>query len=1023
MIKKLLVPDIGDFEKVEVIEILVKSGDKISLNDPVITIESDKSSVEIPSIFEGKIETINVKIGDKVSKDDLVLTISTEDKNNEVQKKAIIPKDTENIIEEAEKTLSVEKEVQEKTLSIEKEKVDKPIIIAEEKNNLSSINSDIDPIETREWIDSLSSVLENDGSNRAQFLIKQLIEHSYRQGSDLVLSRNTPYINTIPPEKEFKSPGDQNLERKIRSLIRWNAAAMVVRANKKFPELGGHIGTFASAATLYDVGMNHFWRAKNNKFGGDLIYFQGHSAPGMYARAFLEGRLNEKQLDSFRQEVKADGLSSYPHPWLMPKFWQFPTVSMGLGPMLAIYQARFMKYLINRKLIEDQNRKVWAFLGDGEMDEPESLGAIGLAAREKLDNLIFVINCNLQRLDGPVRGNGKIIQELEGIFRGAGWNVIKVIWGSYWDQLLAKDKTGHLIKIMNETVDGEYQAYKARNGLYVREKFFGKYPETLKLVSNLSDKDIWRLNRGGHDPHKVYSAYTEASQNKGSPTVIIAKTIKGYGMGKTGESVNTTHQQKKMGIEDLMYYRDRFDVPLTNKQVEEIQYFRPKENSEEIKYLKERRIKLGGFIPERTTYAKPIKAPPKDIFDFLKESTGKKEMSTTMALVRLLTNLLRDKNVSPRLVPIIPDEARTFGMEGFFKKIGIYAHEGQKYEPEDSENLFSYREDKKGQVLQEGINEAGSMSSWIAAGTAYSNHDIEMIPIYLFYSMFGFQRTGDFNWAAGDSQARGFLIGATAGRTTLAGEGLQHQDGHSHLLASTIPNCISYDPTFAYELAVIFRDGLKRMHEKKENVFYYITTMNENYTHPAMPKDKNCEEGILKGMYKIKEYSKYNKTKIQLMGSGTILREVMKCAEILQKDYQIDSEVWSVTSFSELSRDGVETERFNLLNPDKPQKFSYVEECLGKKEGPILAASDYIRTHSDQIRPFIKKSFYSLGTDGFGRSDTRENLRKFFEVDSEHLVTYALSILAKEQLIPSKHVKDAIKKYNIDSDKPIPTKL
>ena len=1023
MIKKLLVPDIGDFEKVEVIEILVKSGDKISLNDPVITIESDKSSVEIPSIFEGKIETINVKIGDKVSKDDLVLTISTEDKNNEVQKKAIIPKDTENIIEEAEKTLSVEKEVQEKTLSIEKEKVDKPIIIAEEKNNLSSINSDIDPIETREWIDSLSSVLENDGSNRAQFLIKQLIEHSYRQGSDLVLSRNTPYINTIPPEKEFKSPGDQNLERKIRSLIRWNAAAMVVRANKKFPELGGHIGTFASAATLYDVGMNHFWRAKNNKFGGDLIYFQGHSAPGMYARAFLEGRLNEKQLDSFRQEVKADGLSSYPHPWLMPKFWQFPTVSMGLGPMLAIYQARFMKYLINRKLIEDQNRKVWAFLGDGEMDEPESLGAIGLAAREKLDNLIFVINCNLQRLDGPVRGNGKIIQELEGIFRGAGWNVIKVIWGSYWDQLLAKDKTGHLIKIMNETVDGEYQAYKARNGLYVREKFFGKYPETLKLVSNLSDKDIWRLNRGGHDPHKVYSAYTEASQNKGSPTVIIAKTIKGYGMGKTGESVNTTHQQKKMGIEDLMYYRDRFDVPLTNKQVEEIQYFRPKENSEEIKYLKERRIKLGGFIPERNTYAKPIKAPPKDIFDFLKESTGKKEMSTTMALVRLLTNLLRDKNVSPRLVPIIPDEARTFGMEGFFKKIGIYAHEGQKYEPEDSENLFSYREDKKGQVLQEGINEAGSMSSWIAAGTAYSNHDIEMIPIYLFYSMFGFQRTGDFNWAAGDSQARGFLIGATAGRTTLAGEGLQHQDGHSHLLASTIPNCISYDPTFAYELAVIFRDGLKRMHEKKENVFYYITTMNENYTHPAMPKDKNCEEGILKGMYKIREYNKYNKTKIQLMGSGTILREVIKCAEILQKDYQIDSEVWSVTSFSELSRDGVETERFNLLNPDKPQKFSYVEECLGKKEGPILAASDYIRTHSDQIRPFIKKSFYSLGTDGFGRSDTRENLRKFFEVDSEHLVTYALSILAKEQLIPSKHVKDAIKKYNIDSDKPIPTKL
>ena len=749
MNKTLLVPDIGDFEKVEVIEILVKKGDKVSINDPVITIESDKSSVEIPSTLEGIIDSINVKIGDKVSKDDLVLTVNVETKNNDkknkVEQKEKIPKDTESIIEEAEKTLIKEKD-----------ELDAPIKIAEDKDNFRESAGDIDPIETKEWIDSLSSILETDGGKRAQFLIKQLIEHSYKQGSDLVLSRNTPYINTITPDKEVKSPGDQNIERKIRSLIRWNAAAMVVRANKKFPELGGHIGTFASAATLYDVGMNHFWRGKNNKFGGDLIYFQGHSAPGMYARAFLEGRLNEKQLDGFRQEVEKGGLSSYPHPWLMPKFWQFPTVSMGLGPMLAIYQARFMKYLINRGLIKDQQRKVWAFLGDGEMDEPESLGAIGLAAREKLDNLIFVVNCNLQRLDGPVRGNGKIIQELEGIFRGAGWNVIKVIWGSYWDPLLAKDKSGQLVKIMNETVDGEYQAYKARNGLYVRKNFFGKHPETEKLVSTLSDKDIWRLNRGGHDPHKVYSAYNEASKNTGSPTVIIAKTIKGYGMGKTGESVNTSHQQKKLGVEDLMYYRDRFDVPLTDNQVQDIQYFRPDENSEEIKYLKDRRIKLGGFIPERTSYAKPVKAPPKDIFDFLKESTGKKEMSTTMALVRLLTNLLRDKNVSPRLVPIIPDEARTFGMEGFFKKIGIYAHEGQKYEPEDSENLFSYREDKKGQVLEEGINEAGSMSSWIAAGTAYSNHDIEMIPIYLFYSMFGFQRTGDFNWAAGDSQARGF---------------------------------------------------------------------------------------------------------------------------------------------------------------------------------------------------------------------------------------------------------------------------
>jgi len=1018
MNQKLLVPDIGDFKEVEVIEILVKSGDNIKANDPVVTIESDKSSVEVPSTIQGTVESVNVKIGDKVSKGDLLISISSSKEN--ISEK-IVPKDTESIIVEAESVLKKETQVQ---VNKTENKIKKEPAHKEQKKIIQVINeNDIDPLETQEWLESLSSVLETDGNQRAQFLIKQLIEHSYKEGSDLVLSRNTPYINTISPENEKKSPGDQNIERRIRSLIRWNAAAMVVRANKKFPELGGHIGTFASAATLYDVGMNHFWRAKNNKFGGDLVYFQGHSAPGMYARAFLEGRLTEKQLDNFRQEVKPGGLSSYPHPWLMPNFWQFPTVSMGLGSMLAIYQARYMKYLINRGLIKDEGRKVWAFLGDGEMDEPESLGAIGLAAREKLDNLIFVVNCNLQRLDGPVRGNGKIIQELEGIFRGAGWSVIKVIWGSYWDPLIANDKTGHLIKIMNETVDGEYQAFKARNGLYVREKFFGKYPETKELVSSLSDKDIWRLNRGGHDPHKVYAAYDKASKNTGSPTVIIAKTIKGYGMGKTGESVNTTHQQKKMDVDDLLYYRDRFDVPLTDKQVQDIQYFKPKDNSSEIRYLKERRIKLGGFIPERTTYAKPIKAPPKDIFDFMKVSTGEKKMSTTMALVRLLTNLLRDKNVAPRLVPIIPDEARTFGMEGFFKKIGIYAHEGQKYEPEDSEQLSSYREDKKGQVLEEGINEAGSMSSWIAAGTAYTNHDIEMIPIYLFYSMFGFQRIGDFAWAAGDSQARGFLIGATSGRTTLAGEGLQHQDGHSHVLASTIPNCVSYDPTFAYELAVIFREGLKRMHEKKENIFYYITTMNENYPHPAMPKDKSCEEGILKGMYKIKEFNNYKKTKIQLLGSGAILREMLAGAEILQNEYQIDSEIWSVTSFNELGRDGMEAVRFNLLNPDKKQKMPYVEKCLKKKEGPVLAASDYMRTHSDQIRPYTKKSFYSLGTDGFGRSDTRENLRKFFEVDKEHIVTYALSILSKEQLIASKYAKEAIKKYNIKTDKPMPTKL
>ncbi len=1012
MTEKLLVPDIGDFENVEVIELLVAEGQEIKINDPVVTIESDKSSVEIPSTFSGKVENIEVKVGDKVSKGDLLLNISSPSKK--LSKLEEVPKNTENLILEAENSLKKNKEQEKQIPELEKEKPSKIEVVNE---------GDIDPLETLEWIDSLSDVIEKDGNHRAHYLIKELINKAYMEGANIPYTQNTPYINTIPVSEEKKSNGDQNIERRIRSLIRWNAAAMVVRANKKFPELGGHIGTFASAATLYDVGMNHFWRAKNNKFGGDLIYFQGHSAPGMYARAFLEGRLNEKQLDSFRQEVKPGGLSSYPHPWLMPNFWQFPTVSMGLGPMLAIYQARYMKYLINRGLIKDEGRKVWSFLGDGEMDEPESLGAIGLAARENLDNLIFVINCNLQRLDGPVRGNGKIIQELEGIFRGAGWNVIKVIWGSYWDSLLANDKTGHLIKTMNETVDGEYQAMKARDGAYVREKFFGKYPETSELVSSLSDRDIWRLNRGGHDPHKVFAAYDKASKNVGSPTVVIAKTIKGYGMGKSGESVNTTHQTKKLDVEDLMYYRDRFDVPLTDKQVKNIEYYKPDQNSPEIRYIKERRLQLGGFIPERTAYAKPIKAPPKDIFANMKVSTGEKEMSTTMALVRMLTNLLRDKNVASRLVPIIPDEARTFGMEGFFQKIGIYAHEGQKYEPEDSAQLSSYKEEKSGQVLEEGINEAGAMSSWIAAGTSYTNHDIEMIPIYLFYSMFGFQRIGDFAWAGADSQSRGFLIGATAGRTTLAGEGLQHQDGHSHLMASTIPNCISYDPTFHYELAVIFREGLRRMHEKKENIFYYITTMNENYPHPEMPKDNSCEEGILKGMYKIKEFNKYKKTKIQFLGSGTILREMIAGAEILQNEYQIDSEIWSVTSFNELRRDGLEVERYNLLNPDKDPKKSYVEKCLGNAEGPILAASDYMRMNSDQIRPYVNKSFYSLGTDGFGRSDTRKELRKFFEVDKEHITTYGLSILAKEQLIASKYAKEAIKKYKIDTDKPMPTKL
>ncbi len=743
----------------------------------------------------------------------------------------------------------------------------------------------------------------------------------------------------------------------------------------------------------------------------------------MYARAFLEGRINEKELDHFRQEVKPGGLSSYPHPWLMPKFWQFPTVSMGLGPIMSIYQARFNKYLINRGLLKDEGRKIWCFLGDGETDEPESLGAIGLAAREKLDNLIFVVNCNLQRLDGPVRGNGKIIQELEGIFRGAGWNVIKVIWGSYWDQLLAKDKSGLLIKRMGEAVDGEYQAFKAKGGAYVRERFFGKYKELLDLVSQMTDRDIWKLNRGGHDPHKVYAAYHSAMKNKGTPTVILAKTIKGYGMGKSGESMNTTHQQKKLDEQDLLYFRDRFDVPLTDEQVKNIEYYKPKENSPELKYLKECRIKLGGFVPERSSFAKAIKTPPPDIFAKMKQSTGEKEMSTTMVLVRMLTNLMRDKNVAPRLVPIIPDEARTFGMEGLFQKIGIYAHEGQKYEPVDSEQLSSYREDIKGQVLEEGITEAGAISSWIAAGTSYANHDISMIPIYIFYSMFGFQRTGDFVWAAGDNQTRGFLIGATAGRTTLSGEGLQHGDGHSHIMSSVVPNCISYDPTFSYELAVIFREGLRRMYEKRENIFYYITTMNENYSHPEIPKEKNIEEDILKGMYKFKEFNKNKKTKIQLLGSGTILREIIAAAEILEKDYKIDSDVWSVTSYNELRKEAIEIERYNLLNPDKTNKQSHIEKCLSSTEGPIVSASDYIRLNSDQIRPFTRKSFYSFGTDGYGRSDTRKNLRKFFEVDKEHIVAYSLSVLAKEQLIPSKYAKEAIKKYNIDPNKTIPTKL
>jgi pyruvate dehydrogenase E1 component len=1008
MSQNIVVPDIGDFESVEIIEVLVKVGDEINKDDPVVTLESDKSSVEVPSLLSGKITELLVKVGDKVSKGSLLAKLENGSADS------LNDKPIEKIEITNENSVEIKQIPTREILQQDIKKVKKVFAEATSKD-------DIDPQETSEWIESLNAIIENDGPSRASYVLNKIIKEAYTAGLVLPDTRTTPYINTIPPELEIKSPGDQNIEKKIRAYVRWNAAAMVVRANKISSELGGHVATFASAATLYDVGMNHFWRAKNKNFGGDLIYFQGHSAPGMYARAFLEGRLTKDQLNRFRQEVDKGGLSSYPHPWLMPNFWQFPTVSMGLGPIMAIYQARFMKYLINRGLIKDEGRKIWAFLGDGEMDEPESLGAIGLAARENLDNLIFVINCNLQRLDGPVRGNGKIIQELEGSFRGAGWNVLKVIWGSYWDPLLKADNTGLLMKRMNECVDGEYQAMKAKGGAYVREKFFGKYPELKKLVSSMTDNDIWKLNRGGHDPHKVYSAYHAAMETKSAPSVIIAKTVKGYGMGKAGESVNTTHQKKKLDVEDLLYYRDRFEVPLTDEQVKNIEFYKPDENSEEIKYLKERRRILGGFIPERSSFATPIKAPPEDIFESFMKSTGDKEMSTTMALVRMLTNLLRDKNVAPRLVPIIPDEARTFGMEGFFKKIGIYAHEGQKYEPEDSDQLSSYKEAKSGQVLEEGLTEAGAMSSWIAGGTAYANHDIEMIPVYIFYSMFGFQRIGDFAYAAGDAQARGFLIGATAGRTTLAGEGLQHQDGHSHILASTIPNCVSYDPTFAYEMAVIVRDGLKRMHEKKENIFYYITAMNENYTHPEKPQDS--DEGILKGMYLFKEHKDNYKIKVQIMGSGTILREAIAAAEILAKDYGVAADIWSVTSFNELRKNGMEVERRNLLNPTGKKEKTYIEKCLEDRDGPIIAVSDYMRSFTDQIRPYTDKAFYSLGTDGYGRSDTRKQLRKFFEVDKEHIVAYTLSALAKEQLIASDNAEKAIKKYNIDKNKAFPTKL
>lgn len=879
--------------------------------------------------------------------------------------------------------------------------------------------TDIDPEETQEWIESLDSVLEREGPQRAHFLLERLIDKTRRSGAYLPFSAKTAYVNTIPLSRQRPIPGDQAIEHSIRSVIRWNAAAMVVHANRKSSELGGHIASFASAATLYDVGFMHFFRAPNEEHKGDLVFFQGHSAPGVYARAFLEGRISEEQLKAFRQEaLNENGLSSYPHPWLMPNFWQFPTVSMGLGPIMAIYQARFMKYLENRELQPEHNRKVWAFMGDGEMDEPESLGAISLASRENLDNLIFVINCNLQRLDGPVRGNGKVIQELEAVFRGAGWNVLKVVWGSYWDHLLAKDKDGVLQWLMEETLDGEYQACKAKGGAYTREHFFGKYPETRDMVADMSDEDIWRLNRGGHDPHKVYAAYAEAVESTGRPTVILAKTVKGYGMGEAGEGQNITHSQKKMGEDALKAFRDRFNIPISDDDIAEAPFYKFAQDSVEMEYMRNSREQLGGYMPVRSDTAEPLIIPGLEIFDALLKDSGDREFSTTMAFVRMLSTLARDKNIGKNIVPIVPDEARTFGMEGMFRQLGIYSFKGQLYEPMDSDQVMYYREDIKGQILEEGINEAGAMSSWIAAGSAYSAHGVSMIPFYIYYSMFGFQRIGDLAWAAADMQVRGFLMGGTAGRTTLAGEGLQHQDGHSLVVAGTIPNCISYDPTFAYELAVIIQSGMKRMYQLKENVFYYISVMNENYLHPAMPR--GAEEGIIKGIYCLEEGEEKG-LKVQLMGSGTILREVIAAAELLKKDFKINADVWSVTSVNELAREAQACARWNQLHPTKKARQSYLETQMRGRKGPVIISTDYIRAYAEQIREFVWSRFVSLGTDGFGRSDTRENLRTFFEVNRYYIVVAALKALSDDGELESKVVQQAIKKYGIDPEKPRPT--
>ncbi|AOV18609.1 pyruvate dehydrogenase (acetyl-transferring), homodimeric type [Acidihalobacter aeolianus] len=877
---------------------------------------------------------------------------------------------------------------------------------------------DADALETQEWLDALESVIEQEGVERAHYLLEQLIDKARRSGAYLPYSANTAYVNTIPPHLETILPGDPAMERRIRSLIRWNALAMVVKANRKSSELGGHIATFASIATMYDVGFNHFWRAPTHEHGGDLVYFQGHSSPGIYARAFLEGRLSEEQLDNFRQEVDGKGIPSYPHPWSMPDFWQFPTVSMGLGPLQAVYQARFMKYLSDRGLADTRDRKVWCFIGDGEMDEPESMAGISLAAREKLDNLIFVINCNLQRLDGPVRGNGKVVQEFEALFRGAGWNAIKILWGRYWDPLFARDHDGLLQRRMMEAVDGEYQNYKSKDGAYVREHFFGKYPELKAMVATMSDEDIWRLNRGGHDPYKVYAAYAAATRHAGQPTVILAHTVKGYGMGRAGQGQNRTHQQKKLHDEELLAFRDRFDIPLSDEDVVNCKYFRPAEDSEELRYLRERREALGGYLPARKPLAAPLEVPDLDAFAQLLEDSGEREMSTTMAFVRILTALTRDKKIGKNVVPIIPDEARTFGMEGMFRQLGIYSSVGQLYTPEDKDQIMFYKEDQSGQILEEGINEAGAVSSWLAAATAYSNHGVNMVPFFAFYSMFGFQRVGDFLWAAGDMQARGFLMGATAGRTTLAGEGLQHQDGQSHVMAGFIPNCVSYDPTFAYELAVIVRDGMRRMYDEQENVFYYITVMNENYHQPAMPK--GAEEGIVKGLYLFSQGGR-KKKKVQLLGSGTILREVIAAAELLEQDFGVAADIWSAPSFNELFREADAAERWNRLHPDAAPREPYVAGCLKGRNGPFIAATDYVKQYAEQIRAWVPGRYVVLGTDGFGRSDTRAQLRKYFEVDRYHVAVAALKALADEGTVSASDVSKAIALYGIDPSKPHPT--